>query len=97
VTTCPPPPKLAEPVRSHLPTAAGLGEGPRVGLKLPADLVTEPREVYPTQVSLARPLDQHLLGDPRARSNPPDNEVFDLSPGPTARSSPCDFTRSAPR
>ena len=46
-----------------LDEAGWLGQGPRMAVKLPAELVAELRHAYPGQVRPARPLDQRLRVD----------------------------------
>jgi predicted DNA-binding protein (MmcQ/YjbR family) len=55
-----------------------LPQGAPVAVKLPADLVTELRHVYPTQVRPARPLDQRYWVTLPPGTDLPDNEVLDL-------------------
>ena len=43
-----------------LDEAGWLGQGPRMAVKLPAELVAELRHAYPGQVRPARPLDQRF-------------------------------------
>jgi predicted DNA-binding protein (MmcQ/YjbR family) len=51
--------------------AGWLGQGPRMAVKLPADLVTELRHTYPGQVGPARPLDErYWVHDPSCREHP---------------------------
>jgi predicted DNA-binding protein (MmcQ/YjbR family) len=55
-----------------------LGHGPRMAVKLPADLVTELRHAYPDQVSGARPLDQRYWVAVPVDALVPDSEVREL-------------------
>ena len=51
--------KVGGKVFAWIPLDDGwLGHGPRVAVKLPADLVAELRHTYPDSVSTAQPLDQ---------------------------------------
>jgi predicted DNA-binding protein (MmcQ/YjbR family) len=55
-----------------------LGQGARMAVKLPADLVTELRHAYPDQVRHARPLDQRYWVTIPLGADIPDSEILEL-------------------
>jgi predicted DNA-binding protein (MmcQ/YjbR family) len=58
--------------------AGWLGRGPRIAVKLPADLVTELRHTYPGQVGPARPPGQQYWATIPLTGNIPDSEICEL-------------------
>lgn len=58
--------------------AGWLGEGPRMAVKLPTDLVTELQDTYPGKVGPARPLDQRYWVTIPLAANIPDSEICEL-------------------
>ena len=58
--------------------AGWLGQGARMAVKLPADLVTELRHAYPGRVRSARPLNQRYWVTIPLAANIPDSEVCEL-------------------
>lgn len=61
-----------------LDDAGWLGRGPRMAVKLPADLVAELQHAYPGQVRSARPLDQRFWVTIPLGAAIPDSEVCEL-------------------
>ncbi len=61
-----------------LDDAGWLGRGPRMAVKLPADLVAELRHAYPGQVRPARPLDQRFWVTIPLGAAIPDSEGCEL-------------------
>jgi predicted DNA-binding protein (MmcQ/YjbR family) len=55
-----------------------LGQGARMAVKLPADLVTELQHTHPGQVGPARPLDQRYWVTIPLAGNIPDGEICEL-------------------
>ena len=61
-----------------LDDAGWLGQGWRVAVKLPADIVTELRHAYPDEARPARPLDQRFWVTIPLGAAIPDSEVWEL-------------------
>jgi predicted DNA-binding protein (MmcQ/YjbR family) len=61
-----------------LDEAGWLGQGPRMAVKLPAELVAELRHAYPGQVRPARPLDQRFWVTVPLGVAIADSEVWEL-------------------
>jgi predicted DNA-binding protein (MmcQ/YjbR family) len=71
--------KVGGKVFAWIPLDDGwLGHGPRMAVKLPADLVTELRHTYPSDVHDARPLDQQYWVTVPLGAAVPDTEVAEL-------------------
>jgi predicted DNA-binding protein (MmcQ/YjbR family) len=58
--------------------AGWLGQGARMVVKLPADVVTELHHAYPGQARTARPLDQRYWVTIPLAANIPDSEISEL-------------------
>lgn len=61
-----------------LTEAGWLGRGPRMAVKLPADLVIELGDTYPGEVHPARPLDQRYWIAVPLDGSVPDSEIDEL-------------------